>query len=164
GPDEPAETTAKRVRASGVRPALVAALDAWAEITEDPGRRHWVQAVARSADQSGAWGRRLRASWGDPAALGVLAREAPLNHVSPHLLGTLAMALKNGAEAVQFLRKAQLHHPGDFWLTFFLALRLHQAKQLVEAAGFYRAALAARPDTPAVLVNLGKVLLVLEQP
>jgi serine/threonine-protein kinase len=164
GPDQPAETTAKRVRASGVRPALVAALDAWAEITEDPGRRSWVQAVARSADQSGAWGRRLRASWGDPAALEVLAREAPVSRLSPHLLGALGIALTNRAEAVQFLRKAQLHHPGDFWLTFFLALRLQEARQLAEAAGFYRAALAARPDTPAVLVNLGKVLLVQEQP
>src|SRR5262249_24372949 len=104
------------------------------------------------------WGRRLRASWHDPAVLEVLAREAPIHRVSPHLLGTLAVALGDGRAAVSFLRKAQLHYPGDFWLTFILALRLYQEGQHAEAAGFFRAALAVRPDTPAVLNNLGIVL------
>jgi tetratricopeptide (TPR) repeat protein len=159
GPDEPADAVAERVRASGVRAALVAALDAWAGITEDLRRCEWALAVARSADPDDAWGRRLRASWSDPAALEELAREAPLDRLSPHLLKTLADALVGShREALPFLRKAQLQYPGDFWLTLFLAMRLHEEGQLPEAAGFYRAALAARPDTPAVLVNLGVVL------
>jgi serine/threonine-protein kinase len=158
GPDEPAGAVAERVRASGVRTALVAALDAWAMTTEDRRRRDWARAVAARADQAGDWGRRLRASWADPAALGALAREAPVARLSPHLLGALADALGDRRAAVAFLRKAQMRHPGDFWLTFFLALRLHEEGQHAEAAGFYRAALAARPDTPAVLVNLGNVL------
>jgi serine/threonine-protein kinase len=158
GPDELAETVAERIRASAVRAALVAALDAWAAISEDHGRRNWARAVARSADEGGDWSRRLRASWDNPVALEEIARTAPLDRLSPHLLGTLADALGHRGSAVPFLRKAQLQYPGDFWLTFFLARRLHDAKQYAEAAGFYRAALAARPDTPAVLVNLGLVL------
>jgi serine/threonine-protein kinase len=160
GPDEPAAAVAERVRASGVHAALVAALDAWAMTTEDRRRRDWARAVARSsADPGDDWGRRLRASWDDPAALEVLAREAPVDRLSPQLLATLADALAGSRrEPVPFLRKAQMQYPGDFWLTFFLALRLHEKGQHAEAAGFYRAALAARPDTTAVLVNLGDVL------
>jgi tetratricopeptide (TPR) repeat protein len=158
GPDEPAEAVAERVRASGVRAALVSALDAWAMTTKDRRRRDWAQAVARGADQGDDWGRRLRASWGDPAALKVLAREAPLDRLSPHLLATLADALGNLPDSAALLRKAQRRYPGDFWLAFFLALRLKEEGQPAEAAGFFRAALAARPDTPAVLVHLGSVL------
>jgi tetratricopeptide (TPR) repeat protein len=162
GPDEPAEAVAARVRVWGVRAALVAALDAWAWTTEDRRRRDWARAVARSADQSSDWGERLRASWDDRAVLEELAREAPVERLSPHLLGTLAEALGD-REAVLLLRKAQLHYPGDFWLTFFLAQRLSHQGENAEAAGFYRAALSLRPDTPAVLVNIGFVLVPLKQ-
>jgi tetratricopeptide (TPR) repeat protein len=158
GPDEPAEAVAERIRASGVRAALVAALDAWAMSTTDHRRRDWVRAVARSADQGGEWARRLRANWADLAALKVLAHEAPLERLSPHLLDALAGALGNSREAVPFLRKAQARYPGDFWLTFSLADRLAVEEKHAEAAGFYRAALAVRPGTPAVLVNLGSRL------
>jgi tetratricopeptide (TPR) repeat protein len=159
GPDEPAEAVAKRVRASGIRAALVAALDAWAVLTDDRRRVDWTRAVARRADQGGgAWGRRLRASWADPAALVLLAHQAPVGRLSPHLLVALASALGNSREVVPFLRKAQAQYPGDFWLTFSLANRLFEEQRHAEAAGFYRAALAVRPDTSAVLVNLGLVL------
>jgi serine/threonine-protein kinase len=158
GPDEPAAVVAQRVRASTVRAALVAALDAWAAITVDRRRLDWALSVAQSADQPGDWGRRLRASRADPAALKVLAREAPIHRLSPHLLFTLASAMDKEPEATPLLRQAQMQHPGDFWLTFFLAQRLHLEGHLAEAAGFYRAALAVRPDTVAVLVNLGNVL------
>jgi tetratricopeptide (TPR) repeat protein/tRNA A-37 threonylcarbamoyl transferase component Bud32 len=157
GPGDPAETVAQRVRASGVRDALVAALDAWAMITLDPARLTWALAVAGNADPGDDWGRRIRASGADAAALEVLARDVPIDYVSPHLLATLGAPL-HGREAVPFLRKAQFQYPGDFWLTFFLAMRLQEKGELVEAAGFYRAALAIRPDAGPVLVNLGILL------
>src|SRR5262249_464845 len=70
GPDEPAEAVAQRVRASGARAALVAALDVWAVSAATRQRHDWVRAVARSADQEGGdWSRDLRASWADPKAL-----------------------------------------------------------------------------------------------
>jgi tetratricopeptide (TPR) repeat protein len=158
GPDEPAEAVAQRVRASGVRAALVAALDSWAEAAGSAQRRDWVRVVARSADQGGDWARRLRASWDDPEALAALAHKAPIDQLSPHLLRTLGEVLRNHRLAVPLLRKALLHYPGDFWLTFSLAGRLVERGQHAEATGFYWAALAARPGTPAVLVNLGLAL------
>jgi eukaryotic-like serine/threonine-protein kinase len=158
GPDEPAEAVAERIRDLGVRAALVAALDAWAVSTQDPGRRDWARAVAGSADQGDDWSQRLRASWADPLGLEVLAREAPVDRLSPHLLRTLAETLGNQREAVLLLRKAQLQYPGDFWVNYALALRLAGGRRDAEAARFYQAALAARPDTPAVLVDLGLTL------
>jgi serine/threonine-protein kinase len=157
GPDEPADAVAQRVRASSVRVALLAAIDAWAMLTLDHERLHWLQAIALNADPADEWGRRIRASWADPGALAVLSREVPIDHISPHLLATLAAPLK-GPEAVPFLRKAQFQHPGDFWLTFFLAMRLREKGELAEAAGFYRAALALRPETAPVLAGLGDLL------
>jgi serine/threonine-protein kinase len=163
GPSEPAEVVAERVRTSGVRAALVAALDAWAMITADRGHLEWALAVARSADPGDDWGQRIRANGTDRAAMEDLAREVPIDHVSPHLLATLAAPLR-GHGAVLFLSKAQFQYPGDFWLTFFLAMRLQDEGELAEAAGFYRAALAIRPDAGPVLFNLGNVLRAQKKP
>jgi len=157
GPDEPAAVVARRVRASGIRAALVAALDAWSLYTKGH-RRDWVREVAREADEGGAWDQRVRASWADPAALALLAHQAPIDRLSPNLLVTLAVALEDRRAAVRLLRKAQLHYPGDFWLHFNLGLRLEMEGQPAEAAGAYRSALAVRPGTAAVLVNLAIVL------
>jgi tetratricopeptide (TPR) repeat protein len=156
GPDEPAEVVAARVRASGARAALVAALDDWAARTTDRDRRAWARAVAGTADTD-EWGRRLRADWQDAEALRRLVREAPIDRLSPHLLSMLGWDL-GGSESVSFLRKAQKQYPGDFWLNFLLARRLMDEQQYAEAEGFYRAALAARPGTKAVLLNLGVAL------
>jgi tetratricopeptide (TPR) repeat protein len=137
----------------------VAALDAWSGQTKDRRRRDWARAVARRADRGGEWGRRLRASWDDQAALERLAGEAHLARLSPHLLAALAGALGNRREAVSLLRREQAQYPDDFWLTFTLANKLHfEQQQAAESVEFYRAALALKPCTPAVLVNLGIAL------
>ena len=158
GPDEPPEPVAERVRDSGVRAALVAALDTWALCTADPARRDWARAVAQGADQGGEWAQRLRASWNDPVALEALAREAPVDHLSPHLLNTLAVSLDNRRESVLLLGKAQAHYPGDFWVNYSLALRLMAEGRHAEATRFFQAALAARPGTLAVVCDLGVAL------
>src|SRR5262249_51980636 len=149
---------AARVRASGARPALVAALDDWAARTAARGRRGWARAVAGAADtDAGDWGRRLRAAWQDAQALRRLARLAPIDRLSPQLLAKLGWDL-GGAESVSFLRRAQKRYPGDFWLNVLLAQRLADDQRHVEAEAFYRAALAARPGTRSVLLDLGVVL------
>jgi Flp pilus assembly protein TadD len=69
------------------------------------------------------------------------------------------------------LRRVQQHYPSDFWVTFALACTLHQgvhgtgpkgqgknSPELDEATAFYRAALALRPTSAAVLNNLGLAL------
>jgi tetratricopeptide (TPR) repeat protein len=56
------------------------------------------------------------------------------------------------------LKAAQARHPADFWLNFLLGCVLHKAKRGEEAVGYYRVALAVRPDTAAVYLNLGAAL------
>jgi tetratricopeptide (TPR) repeat protein len=158
GADEPAEAVAQRIRASGVRAALVAALDHWTLCIIDPGRRDWVMAVVRDADQESDWSQRVRASWTDPAARKVLAREVPVRRASPQLLLTLAQGLAEPRETVRLLRKAQAQYPGDFWINHALAARLREEGRYAEAARFSQAALAARPGTPAALLELGLAL------
>jgi tetratricopeptide (TPR) repeat protein len=64
---------------------------------------------------------------------------------------------ERGADAVGFLRRVHLAHPGDFWLNFVLAELLAKRRN-PDAIGYYRAALAIRPSAVAVYINLGKAL------
>jgi tetratricopeptide (TPR) repeat protein/serine/threonine protein kinase len=62
---------------------------------------------------------------------------------------------------LEFLRRAQAFYPADFWTNHHLgvALLLNQPRELQqEAVGFFRAAVALRPDSPGARVNLGKAL------
>jgi tetratricopeptide (TPR) repeat protein len=64
-------------------------------------------------------------------------------------------------KAIEFLRTAQARYPANFWTNTHLGLALHvnQPKSLKEeAVGFFRAAVAVRPDSPGARVNLGRVL------
>jgi superkiller protein 3 len=150
---------ADRMRGSPIQAQLVAALDDWAVTTDNRGRRRWLLGVARRA-QPGAWSDRFRdpAAWSRRATLERLAREAKVAELSPQLLTALGEALRSGGrDAVPLLKAGQERHPADFWLNFLLGNALLQAKP-EEAAGYYRAALALRPDTPAAYNNLGNAL------
>jgi tetratricopeptide (TPR) repeat protein len=156
---EDAGVVAARVRDSALREQLVAALDDWATAAEDDDRRKWLLAVARQA-QPGAWGDRFRDPevWEQMAALEQLAREADVTALSPQSLTALAWALlRKGADPGPLLRKAQARHPTDFWLNFELGTALGPA-HAEEAIGYFRAALAVRPDTSAVYNNFGNAL------
>ena len=62
-------------------------------------------------------------------------------------------------EAIQLLRAAQRAHPADFWINHRLAYTLdHYTNRREEAVGYYRAALAIRPSSPGVYVNLSVAL------
>jgi serine/threonine-protein kinase len=149
---------AARVRASAVHAEVVAALDDWAGIAGDWPRVAWLLAVARAADPNPERDRlRQPELWRDRAALARLAREARVAELSPHLVVALSRALLGSGDAIPLLRKAQAHHPNDFWLNFELGMSLNQAKQWDEAIGHYRAALALRPGV-VVHTNLGLVL------
>jgi tetratricopeptide (TPR) repeat protein len=156
---ETPEVVAARVRTSGMRAEVVAALDDWASISEDGPRRAWLLAVARAADPDPERDRlRQPKLWRDRAALARLAGEARVAELSPQLGAALGRALvASGGDPIPLMRKAQAQHPGDYWLNFGLAWSLSRAKKLDEAIGYYRAALALRP-TAAVHQNLGNAL------
>jgi tetratricopeptide (TPR) repeat protein len=150
---------AKRMRDSPIQAQLVAALDDWAISTDNVARRCWLLEVTRLA-QPGAWSDRFRNPliWETKTALEQMAREAKVAELSPQLLTALGLALEgSGGDAVPLLKAAQACHPADFWLNFDLGNALGKAKS-EEAVGYYRAALALRPDTPVVYHNLGLIL------
>jgi tetratricopeptide (TPR) repeat protein len=156
---EDKERVAQRIRGSLIEGQLVAALDDWALATEDQARRRWLLAVARRADP-GAWSDRFRdaAVWNQRKALERLAREAKVTQLAPHLLTALGLVLmRSGGDPVPLWKAAQARYPADFWLNFDLGNALMKART-EEATGYYRVALALRPDTPAVYNNLGTAL------
>jgi serine/threonine-protein kinase len=155
-----AAAAAAWVRATGVREALVAALDDWAACAAEKGRRAWVLEVARRADPD-PWRDRARdpAAWHDAAALARLAEEPQAAQRSPQLLDILGNRLVAvGGDGIGLLRRAQEQHPADFWVNFDLGNALAVGHQPAEAVGYLRAALAVRPATPAAYNNLGNVL------
>ncbi len=151
--DDP-EEVARRVRASDVRGALVAALDDWA--ASAPDRRAWVLGVARRADPD-EWRDRLRdpVVWRKSGALARLARRVAADRLTPPLAAALGSLAKEWG-GLDLLRAGQKQFPGDFWLNCTLAYQLRDSAP-DEAAGYYRAALAVRPGTSAIHHNLARV-------
>jgi tetratricopeptide (TPR) repeat protein len=156
------QDAAQRVWQSAIGTHLTAGLDDWAfardHLVERGGAP--LRAVADLADED-PWRRRLReaAGRGDRDALERLADERGVLSQPPTTLVLLATSLRdNGSRAAaeRLLRQAQPSHPTDFWINFKLANSLDdKPPSAAEAVGFYRAALALRPQSAAVYNNLG---------
>jgi serine/threonine-protein kinase len=148
-PGDDWETVAARVRDSAVRDEIVAALDDWASSTEDPARRAWLLAVARGADPDPSRDRlRQPELWQDGPKLTRLVQELQVDKLSPQLLTALGRVLsKTGGEAVPLLSAAQARYPQDFWINYELGWALRQSQRSDEALGFFRVALALRPES-----------------
>lgn len=161
--DDPA-TVAARIASSPIKDQLVAALDGWAlvvSVLRNKGLTEQLLALTRQAAPDPGWGDRLRQFkvWGDQKALGKLVAQAPTTGLSPQALYLVGILLRDLDSPLteSWLRQAQAEHPADFWLNFGLAYALGRTNP-IEAAGFYRVALAVRPGNYAVYVNLGKAL------
>jgi tetratricopeptide (TPR) repeat protein len=168
-------------RPGPVREKVVGALDFCLAnaAQEGAGVREWLLAVLAGVDGD-PWRTRVRQAFAgrDGRALARLVREAEVGRQPPGFLALLAVDFgpPAGADRVSLLRRAQRRYPGDFWVNLSLAYDLHQhvnrghrgrvgrpgaAKELPlmeEALGFYRAALALRPDNGVVYLNLGSAL------
>jgi serine/threonine-protein kinase len=165
GPGEDTEKVAGRVRGSNVRVEIVAALDDWASITQDPTRVKWLLAVARAADRD-PWRDRLRQPKlrQDGPALTKLVQERPVDELTPQLATAVGRVLRqSGGDAVSLLRSAQARFPQDFWLNHELGWALHDVGQSKEAIVFYRVALALRPEASPVHEAIGENLRALGQ-
>jgi serine/threonine-protein kinase len=163
GDDPDVEEVARRISASPIKGLLMAALDDWFSSSLRPGRQKLLLAVAARVDTD-PWRNRLRnaVARGDKAEVLQLAKEAEPERLPPSTLLMLGGALgRVGAEeAVRVLEVGQPYHPGDFWVNHNLAWWLLKQKpsRPGEAAGYLRAALATRPDSPGAHVNLGFAL------
>ncbi len=151
------ERVATRVKASALREELKAALDDWAVCTADKGRQSWLLGVARRAAPD-AWSDRVRdpVTWGDPVALAELARTAVVEQQPAQLLVALGERLQaTGGDAIGFLGRVQQAYSADFWANFTLGKALQEKGQHEEGVGYYRKALAIRPEAVAAYINIG---------
>jgi serine/threonine-protein kinase len=164
---DPADPMAasERLLRSQVRDRLVAGLDDWALWTKAPGERPRLLAAARAAAAGDPWLERFHdpAAWEDRAALEGLAERAADFPLPPGTLEVLAFLLKHeGGDPVPVLRRAQQRHPDDFWVNFELGGMVEDRepgeRARREAVGYYRAALAARPQAAAAQSNLAIAL------
>jgi Tfp pilus assembly protein PilF len=123
--------------------------------------------VARLADDD-PWRQRLREALvrADRAALVELAEREDTMSKSPQSLVSLSRGLRYAGSlsvAERLLRRAQAAHPADFWLNFELGFNLavkeKNSPEKSEAIRFYQAALALRPQSAVVYLNLGSALL-----
>jgi serine/threonine-protein kinase len=145
-----------RIRQSRIRYALVAALDLWAVISDEPPRRRLL-ALAGQADPD-RWRNQVRQAVEgyDSESLRKLAREVDLSVQPPQMVLALALSLpKTDGQVAALLRRALDQYPCDFWLHFNLGTK---AESPAEATGCFRAALALRPKSSITHYNLGTAL------
>jgi tetratricopeptide (TPR) repeat protein len=162
----PAEAAA-RIRASVIKPHLVAALDDWVRMkgaARLPGWQHLL-AIARHADPD-PFRNRVRDALPrtDRKVLEELARAKQLVSQPPAIVLLLEGVLERTGRPslrLEMLRRVQARRPNDYWINNHLGVRLMQADppRRDEAIGFFRAALALRPQSPGVYANLGKLFL-----
>jgi tetratricopeptide (TPR) repeat protein len=152
------DRVAKQVAQSPVREAIVSVLDDWARVTTG-NERAWALEVARLADPD-PWRDRLRdpLTWEDEQKLAKLARETPVTSLTKGLAAAIGDRLRSARAGVDILRTAQAAWPTDFWLNYNLATALGDNGRWAEAEGFYRAALALRPDISVTHYGVGSAL------
>jgi tetratricopeptide (TPR) repeat protein/serine/threonine protein kinase len=154
-----------------VREALFTALLDWAfaayQVSNGSGKD--LLELAKTAD-SNTWQKQFVTALArhDGPALRKLSVEARRSSWPPSGLVVLANTLLgSGAheESLALLRWGRGRHPSDFWLHLELGDQLCSGKretptsvEFEEGIGCYRAVLALRPETPAVLNNLGYAL------
>jgi tetratricopeptide (TPR) repeat protein len=152
---------AARVRDSALRVDLIAALDDWASITINGRRRNWLLAVASAADQSPLRNdlRQKMERWRVGARMTQIVEVRTGAELSPQLATALVRAARaSGGDAVPLLTAVQARYPQDFWLSYELGATMYEAQRWDEALGYYRAALAVRPDVGAANNGLGLAL------
>ena len=149
-----------------VRTAILTALDDWGQLAgkTETKEQQWLSKLVRAIDAD-PWRNRLRDALrrNDRKELEKLAASADaLAQPSATLLLLADGLLQAGAKAsaLTLLRRAQQQHPENFWVCFRMANVLARDNQQSwdEAIRFYTAALAVRPQSPAVYLNLGHAL------
>ena len=143
---------------------MIAGLDVWASVRARSAKSASfpIEVLAQAADDNQQ--RKAFRTW---AALGLtqwLTRNyRNLDNASTvWLVGSTLSRAGSRREAIQLLRAGQQRHHDDFWLNFELGTQLVVAQPtsgaVAEGIGYLRAAVALRPESPLVAVNLAKAL------
>jgi tetratricopeptide (TPR) repeat protein/serine/threonine protein kinase len=158
---------ASRIRSRAIKLCLAAALDNWAQArwaNEAPNWRVMLE-IAREVDPD-PWRDAFRVALskgGNKEELEGLAVSAPDDKQSLNDVFIIAQLIQNKSPtlAVKLLRKEQMRNPADFWINEALGHTLAftiNPPHWDEAIGFLRAALAIRPQSPGIHLNLGLAL------
>jgi serine/threonine-protein kinase len=176
GQGEPAAVAARiRERPAPVREGLLAALEEWIDLANDPRlaltepHGDWLRAVMVAAEPQDGWARRVRLASAEKnvakrrEALERLAEEADVRILPVRSLTRLAERLRRvsaNASAVRLLRRARQQHAADFWVNHNLgvALKPLTPPERDEAVRFLTTAVALRPESPGAHFNLGNAL------
>jgi serine/threonine protein kinase/Flp pilus assembly protein TadD len=161
-PDQAAE----RIHASAAEGQLLAGIDDWLSVRgrlQRPGFMRLFEVVQRvDAD---AWRNQFREAMRrrDVKAMTALARDPSLVAQPPATVASLATRLRRARQlplAIEVLRSAQQRHPDDFWVNEDLGVSCMEREPALagEALACFRAALALRPDSAPVRMNVGNAL------
>jgi serine/threonine protein kinase/Flp pilus assembly protein TadD len=161
---EPADM-ALRIRERTIRAELAASLDDWASLEENQDKSRRLKALIRLLAVDDPWAKRIvdiADKAGQKAAFLHMAEEPATLEQPPARLVALGIFLVRTGDlsaAVKFMKRAQLRHPGDFWINQQLAYYLQiQNDEPGEAIAFFRVAVGLRPQSPAAHLNLGIIL------
>jgi serine/threonine-protein kinase len=149
---------ARRLAASPIRRALIAALDDWAACA-DREERDWILGVARTVDPD-PWRDRVRDrdGWARVETFPDLANAADVRKQPVTLMVAFGTRWRRlGGDPTSFLERVQRQHPNDFWVNFELG-HLLEGGDNAAAVGYCRAAVAARPDAALGRIKLGMCL------
>jgi tetratricopeptide (TPR) repeat protein/tRNA A-37 threonylcarbamoyl transferase component Bud32 len=168
---EPIEALAGRIRACAVREEILAALDDWMSWKAEDTEQRRLLELAAGVDEEHPWRRQLLQPGilRDRDRLLRLVRQVKEDDLTPATAVFLDRLLGRASpEGMRLLLRARERHPDDFWLNFELAvLRTVEKYQYVEqrdrarqeeAIGYYRAALASKPDSTVACNNLAASL------
>jgi eukaryotic-like serine/threonine-protein kinase len=153
-------------RPTSVRSTLLAALDHWSILArhQNAPEANWLKLVLSAAD-SDPWRQGVRAARekNDRQEMEKLARDVDTAVQPPEALFVLewGLAQRGATEAVlTLLRGAQQAFPGDFWINHDLGMALGRCHppQNEEAIRFLTAAVALRPDSAGLRLDLGRTL------
>jgi serine/threonine protein kinase/Flp pilus assembly protein TadD len=163
--DTPVSEAAARIqnRPEPVRHQLIAALYSCGHHTpkEETRAFQWSQALLETADTD-QWRRKVSKAIvaRDWEVVERLVRAADLATQPPGLLLQFAEIIPPELKAVRldFLRRIQRASPADLWANHDLASELVESGRYREATRYLTAALALRPDSPGIYLNLGRCL------
>jgi serine/threonine-protein kinase len=166
--DEDAEAVAARIRTSAIRAQMVAAFEDRAFVAymlKDGLLTKQLLRIARLADPEPVWRDRFRNAdtWKDRKQLRQLAMDVFTSSPapSPHQVALLGVLLRfNGErnEGTHLLAEACRRQPKNFWVNREMGFALVLEQRWLEAAGFYRVAVAQRPDNAGAQDGLGYAL------
>jgi serine/threonine protein kinase/tetratricopeptide (TPR) repeat protein len=160
--DDPSRV-ATLIKSSAVEGALLETIYDWIACASESAQRSWLLEIARDADSRlSTWPEGPRfldpATWENRIALSKLTQSAPVATQSVALMLTLGeIVIAKGGDATIFLQQVQKEHPANFWANLTVGNAMCQWAPR-DATGFYRAALASRPNAAVSYCAVGDAM------